>query len=271
MVKHILRAVRSGDLSIAEAARLLDQGYLPGGKHAKFDLPRASRTGLPEVLLGEGKSLEHFEELLVELRRSGAGVIISRLTRPQLRSLQRHRLGGWDLEVHVGPRLALLHRDSIERSLAGRRAALISAGTADAHVAEEVRLVLEALGAEVVTSHDVGVAGIHRLLRELPRLAAARPSVYIVCAGREGALATVVAGLVDRPVIGVPTSQGYGRGGAGEGALTSMLQSCAPLAVVNIDGGVPAALVATQILRLAGRASGAPHRRKRPPRSATSR
>ncbi|MCI4367855.1 MAG: AIR carboxylase family protein, partial [Thermoplasmata archaeon] len=95
---------------------------------------------------------------------------------------------------------------------------------------------------------DVGVAGLHRLTRALRRLERAKPAVYLVFAGREGALPTIVAGLVRAPVVGVPTSVGYGRGGKGEAALTAMLQSCAPIAVVNIDAAVPAALFALQLL-----------------------
>lgn len=266
-----MRAVRRGDLGIAEAARLLEQGYLTGGPHARFDLPRQARTGLPEIVLGEGKSLEHLEELLGELRRAGAGVLISRLTPAQSRALERLRRDGWRLEVHPSARLAILNSREIERVLKGRRVALLTAGTADARVADEARLVLEALGAEVTTAFDVGVAGLHRLMLALPRVASRDPEVYVVCAGREGALATVVAGLVDRPVIGVPTSNGYGRGGAGEGALTAMLQSCAPIAVVNIDGGVPAALVAAQFLRRRAEASRAGIGRRKARRAGTRR
>ncbi|MDE1819880.1 MAG: nickel pincer cofactor biosynthesis protein LarB [Euryarchaeota archaeon] len=250
MVEQLLRAFERGELSLAEAARLLRAGHLPGGPHARFDVQRTSRTGLPEVLLGEGKALPHFEELLRELHRTRAGVLLSRLTPGQMRVLSRRRQEGWDLDLRPQAAAATLHPREVERPLSGRRAALLTAGTADARVAEEVRWVLEALGGTVACAFDVGVAGLHRLSRALPSLRRRRPGVYVVCAGREGALATVVAGLVDRPVIAVPTSQGYGRGGRGEGALTAMLQSCAPMAVVNIDAGVPAALLAAQILRL---------------------
>lgn len=115
-------------------------------------------------------------------------------------------------------------------------------------IAEEARAVLNELGIRTVTAYDVGVAGLHRLLRAVRKLERHRPRCYLVFAGREGALATVVAGLVRAPVVGVPVSVGYGRGGAGEGALSSMLQSCAPLAVVNIDAAVPAALFAAHLL-----------------------
>jgi len=124
--------------------------------------------------------------------------------------------------------------------------AVVTAGTSDVPLAEEARAILLELGIRVVRQYDVGVAGLHRLLAAIHRLERARPEVYLVFAGREGALSTVVAGLVPAPVVGVPTSVGYGRGGRGEAALNAMLQSCAPLAVVNIDAAVPAALFVAQ-------------------------
>lgn len=134
--------------------------------------------------------------------------------------------------------------DSIDRG----PVAILAAGTSDVPVAEEARHVLRSVGVQVLTAFDVGVAGLHRLERALHSLERKGPRVYLVFAGREGALPTVVAGLVPAPVVGIPVSTGYGRGGRGEGALTAMLQSCAPIAVVNIDGGVPAALFTLQLL-----------------------
>ncbi|MGQ0535770.1 MAG: nickel pincer cofactor biosynthesis protein LarB, partial [Methanobacteriota archaeon] len=130
--------------------------------------------------------------------------------------------------------------------------AILAAGTSDLPVAEEARIVAEALGCEVVTRYDVGVAGLHRLLSAVERLRGA--DVYVAVAGREGALAPVVAGLVDKPVIGLPVSTGYGKGGAGEAALLSMLQSCAPLVTVNIDAGFVAGACAAQIARMVAEA-----------------
>jgi NCAIR mutase (PurE)-related protein len=126
------------------------------------------------------------------------------------------------------------------------RVGILTAGTSDVPFAEEARVVLEELGIEVTVAYDIGVAGLHRLLRALRSVERRRPELYLVFAGREGALPTVVAGLVHAPVIGVPTSIGYGRGGRGEAALNAMLQSCAPLGVMNIDAAVPAALFAAQ-------------------------
>ncbi|MGI0052994.1 MAG: nickel pincer cofactor biosynthesis protein LarB [Thermoplasmata archaeon] len=234
------------------------------GEFVRFDLDRGRRTGVPEIVLAEGKRPEELLALLRGLRARGCGAIVSRLGPVHRRALERAR----------APRLPLTFRaDGTVAVLAGPLGAapgrgpiaILTAGTSDGRVAEEAAAVLEALGVEVLRAHDVGVAGLHRLLRVLRRLAPERPRAYLVCAGREGALPTVVAGLVRAPVIGIPTSNGYGRGGKGTAALGAMLQSCAPLAVVNIDGGVPAALFAAQLLAAA---EPEPARRPRPRRGA---
>ena len=201
------------------------------------------------MVLGEGKSLPALENLVRELVRLEYPAIVSRLTEAQMKALGRLGAPAERLTLRREARMALIAPPRFSKTLVGRTAAILAAGTADIPVAEEAREFLEALGAHVAAEYDVGVAGLHRLFLALRRVAPTRPQVYLVFAGREGALATVVAGLVNRPVIGVPVSVGYGRGARGEAALNSMLQSCAPLAVVNIDGGIPAALVATQILR----------------------
>jgi NCAIR mutase (PurE)-related protein len=126
--------------------------------------------------------------------------------------------------------------------------AVITAGTSDIRVAEEAKIIAEEMGCEVRTAYDVGAAGIHRLFPALKPLLAAR--VFVVCAGREGTLPSVVAGLVDKPVIGVPVSVGYGYMGEGRAALASMLQSCSVLAVVNIDAGFVAGAFAARIARM---------------------
>ncbi|HJJ79101.1 MAG TPA: nickel pincer cofactor biosynthesis protein LarB, partial [Methanocorpusculum sp.] len=130
----------------------------------------------------------------------------------------------------------------------GGKVAILTAGTSDIRVAEEARAIAEEMGACVVTAYDVGVAGIHRLFPALEKVSGA--DVYVVCAGREGTLPSVVAGLVDRPVIGVPVSTGYGYMGQGQAALASMLQSCAVITVVNIDAGFTAGAFAARTAAL---------------------
>jgi NCAIR mutase (PurE)-related protein len=217
------------------------------GGIARYDAGRGRRTGAPEVVLAEGKSVEHLLTLLHGLSRRGHGVLISRPTAAQRRAMDLAARSGLPLRPLAMGRLYRLD-GPMGLAPGSGRVALLTAGTADIPVAEEAAGVLEAAGVEVLRGFDVGVAGIHRLHRLLRTVEARRPSVYLVFAGREGALPTVVAGLVRAPVVGIPTSVGYGRGGRGTAALEAMLQSCAPLAVVNIDAAVPAALFALQLL-----------------------
>jgi pyridinium-3,5-biscarboxylic acid mononucleotide synthase len=187
----------------------------------------------------------HLLGILEELARRGAGALVSRPTRPQLRAIRAAAGKGLRVRMLADGKVVRLAGPLGARYRPGT-VAVVTAGTSDVVLAEEARAILTELGIRVVTAYDVGVAGLHRLLRAVRRLEAHRPETYLVFAGREGALPTVLAGLVRAPVVGVPTSVGYGRGGGGEAALNAMLQSCAPLAVVNIDAAVPAALFAAQ-------------------------
>ena len=217
------------------------------GHFARLDVGRAARTGLPEVILAEGKTPDHLVAILRALARRGEGALVSRPTPAQRRRLREAARTGLPLSWSADDRVVRL---TGRLAPVGARSpvALVAAGTADVPIAEESRAILEPLGVRCVTAYDVGVAGLHRLLRALGRLERSRPGAYLVFAGREGALPTVVAGLVRAPVIGVPVSVGYGHGGQGKAALTALLQSCAPLAVVNIDAAVPAALLAARIV-----------------------
>ena len=217
------------------------------GSDFRYDAGRARRIGAPEVILGEGKSPAQLLRLLHALNAKGHGALVSRPTAPQRRQMAAAAKKGLPIRLLEGGRIGRLD-GPISAPVDRGPVALLAAGTSDAPIAEEARHVLEAVGVEVVSAYDVGVAGLHRLQRALRKLERRRPRVYLVFAGREGALPTVVAGLVPAPVVGVPVSTGYGRGGRGEAALGAMLQSCAPIAVVNIDGGVPAALFALQLL-----------------------
>ncbi|MGC2289167.1 MAG: nickel pincer cofactor biosynthesis protein LarB [Thermoplasmata archaeon] len=217
------------------------------GSDFRFDAGRSRRIGAPEVILGEGKTPTQLLRLLQALHQKGQGALISRPTAAQRSHLRAARRDGLPVKLLPGGRIARLEGPISDLTEKGP-VALLAAGTSDAPIAEEARQILESVGVDVVTAYDVGVAGLHRLQRALRTIERRGPQVYLVFAGREGALPTVVAGLVPAPVVGVPVSTGYGRGGRGEAALTAMLQSCAPIAVVNIDGGVPAALFALQLL-----------------------
>ena len=227
---------------------------------AKLDRDRARRVGVPEVVLGEGKTVAHLLAIVDALSSRGLGALVSRPTTDQLRALRdrgstvpatrRPRLLAGGRLVRIPGPLGPRYRSGL--------VAILTAGTSDVPLAEEAQALLHELGVRTVSQHDVGVAGLHRLLGAIHRLEARRPELYLVFAGREGALPTIVAGLVRAPVVGIPVSVGYGRGGRGEAALNAMLQSCAPLAIVNIDAAVPAALFAAQ--HFAERPSAVPHR-----------
>jgi len=215
------------------------------GGFARVDRERARRVGVPEIILGQGKTVDHLVGILRGLHTAGLGALVSRPTVAQLRAVRREAKSGLPLRELAGGRIVRLDGPLGARYRSGV-VGLVTAGTSDVPLAEEARAVLEELGVTTAVAYDVGVAGLHRLFRALRGLERLRPAIYLVFAGREGALPTVVAGLVHAPVVGVPTSVGYGRGGKGEAALSAMLQSCAPLAVVNIDAAVPAALFAAQ-------------------------
>jgi len=243
-LRRLLEQVARGELS-AEAAldecRALpfeDLGF------AKIDHHRPLRNGLPEVVFGEGKSAEQLVEIAVRLRDAGHGVLITRLAPDKAATVTE---AVPDLVYHPQARAAVVHRRAAEP--VGRGVVLIvAAGTSDLAVAEEAALTAEFLGNRVERVYDVGVAGIHRLFAHAEQLR--RASVLVVVAGMEGALPSVVGGLVDRPVIAVPTSVGYGASFGGLAALLAMLNSCAAgVTVVNIDNGFGAGVAASLINR----------------------
>lgn len=223
------------------------------GRYARLDRGRPHRIGLPEVILAEGKSTDHLLGILSALAERKSGALVSRPTDEQRRALVNARAKGLPTRELAGGRVVRLAGPLGVKPLAGT-VAILAAGTSDVALAEEARAILDELGVRIVRAYDVGVAGLHRLLHALRRVERHGPAVYLVFAGREGALPTVVSGLVRAPVVGVPTSVGYGRGSSGEAALLAMLQSCAPIAVVNIDAAVPAALFAAHhLVRSPGR------------------
>jgi len=217
---------------------------------ARIDTGRMNRCGVPEFVLAEGKSDGDLLVIAGEQLKNSGRSIISRIDRERAitvtSSLNRVPDFNWDYNEHA--RLLVIARDGFEPVHTGGRVAVLSAGTADMRVAEEARVVAEQMGCTVKVAYDVGVAGIHRLFPALKDLSDAH--VFVVVAGREGTLPSIVAGLVDQPVIGVPVSTGYGYMGAGEAALASMLQSCTMISVVNIDAGLVAGAQAARIANM---------------------
>ncbi len=211
---------------------------------ARLDLDRPRRRGMPEVVYGAGKTVAQMVAIVKALNAAGQNACVTRVAPEDGEALCRQLPGA---RYHATPRMLTL--DVVPLPPRGGRVAVVCAGTSDLPVAEEAALTAERLGARVTRIHDVGVAGLHRLLGQERRLKTAR--VLVVVAGMEGALPSVVAGLVDRPVIAVPTSVGYGVGTGGMAALLGMLTSCASgVTVVNIDNGFGAGVAAAMINRL---------------------
>ncbi|HIC85377.1 MAG TPA: nickel pincer cofactor biosynthesis protein LarB [Desulfobacterales bacterium] len=244
-LRQILEAVSKGELDLDEAlARLRSLPFESLG-FACIDHHRSLRKGLSEVVFGEGKSPEQIIAIMERITQQGDNVLVTRLSREKSRSiLERFPASTYHDEARV---LTLLIHP-VEQTGRGK-ILVISAGTSDIPVAQEAAVTAKFMGNKVETIFDVGVAGIHRLVAHAERLKEA--SVIIVVAGMEGALPSVVGGLVDSPIIAVPTSIGYGASFHGLAALLSMLNSCASgVVVVNIDNGFGAAYAATLINRI---------------------
>ncbi len=219
----------------------LKRQCLEVGSIAKLDVDREVSTGIPEVILARGKDAEDVYNLALHLLENKGHVIITKADEVHFEALE-----GIDAVKDFNRKagIALLKSKECEKTILGR-VAIFAAGTSDIPVAEEARIVAEELGCKAIAAYDIGVAGIHRVLPWITKVAEEDVDVVIVVAGMEGALASVVKSMVDVPVIGVPTSVGYGYGGGGTSALMSMLQSCSPgITVVNIDNGFGAAAAA---------------------------
>jgi NCAIR mutase (PurE)-related protein len=244
-IRDILRMYRNGEVSEDEAAGALEGlriEVIDG--MARIDTGRSVRCGMPEVVLAEGKEPETFVDIMLAQVKAAGRCVGTRVSPAHLDALRARLPPDVRMEHREAARGIIL---STEDRPVPRRGtiAILTAGTSDIPVAEEARMIAEEMGCEVRTAYDVGVAGIHRLFSALKDLIPA--DVFIVAAGREGTLPAIVAGLVDRPVIGVPVSTGYGYMGGGEAALASMLQACSVLAVVNIDAGFTAGAFAAQV------------------------
>jgi NCAIR mutase (PurE)-related protein len=220
---------------------------------AKLDIGREKRKGLPEVILAEGKLASDVAKISqVMLKRTGRA-IISRLNDSQVKAVRSIIGRESKVEYFSRSRMIVVKSKSYKPRRTGGRVGVLTAGTSDIPVAEEAEVIAREMGCETRSFYDVGVAGIHRLFEPLRDLLQWGSDVILVVAGREGALPTVVAGIADVPVIGVPTSRSYGFGEKGLAALAAMLQSCSlGMAVVNIDGGVGAGAVAALIANRVG-------------------
>jgi len=242
---ELLEGVKTGEVDVSSAVSELSRLPFDERPGARVDTHRALRQGIPEVVYGEGKSPSQILDAIDALKDAGQDVLVTRLGEEAAAHVLEAAPGGvFEAEARL-----LWYGRETPRMRGRGTVAVISAGSSDRPVAFEAARVAHYFGNEVDLVEDVGVAGLHRLLSVEDRLRSAR--VLIVVAGMEGALPTVVAGLVDKPVIAVPTSVGYGAAWSGLTALFGMLTSCASnVSVVNIDNGFGAAHVATLINRL---------------------
>ena len=244
-LRDLLMAVKSGQVGLESAAEQLKTASVADLGYAQVDLQRGERCGFPEVIYCEGKAPEWVEGVVHQLAQAGQDCLATRVSAEQA--------------DHLGRIFPQAKQDRVARTFwlpAGRGAArakhgrvfVLTAGTSDLPVAREAAVTAEAMGCDVALVADVGVAGIHRLLRHRERFAGA--DAIVVCAGMDGALPSVVGGLVDCPVVAVPTSVGYGAALGGIAPLLTMLNSCsANVAVVNIDSGFKGGYVAALIAR----------------------
>lgn len=244
-LEKLLLAVKNGDMDISRAVdQLRDLPFTDLG-YARVDNHRSLRKGFSEVVYCQGKSREQIKGIVQELTRNNENILLTRVSEEVYQVLEQM---GLPVIYHPLAHLAIIKQREIMKSQGV--ILVITAGTSDIPVAEEAALTAEVLGNTVERLYDVGVAGVHRLLAYREQIEKAR--VIIVAAGMEGALASLVGGLVDKPVIAVPTSIGYGASFGGLAALLAMLNSCASgIGVVNIDNGFGAGYLASTINQLA--------------------
>jgi len=242
-ILELLTRVKEGTLPVADAYESLKNMPFEDLQHTKIDYHRAVRKGLQEVVFGEGKSLKQILDIVASMRANDTDVLVTRVDRKVGRKiLEKFPEGTYNEDA----RCFFIKKDD---AIKGKGTVLvISAGTSDSKVAEEAYITSSFFGNRTERLYDVGVAGIHRLFGNFDLLKEAR--VIIVAAGMEGALPSVVAGMVGVPVIGVPTSVGYGASFGGLTAMLAMLNSCSTVSVFNIDNGFGAAYFATLINRL---------------------
>ncbi|MFH0957480.1 MAG: nickel pincer cofactor biosynthesis protein LarB [Pseudomonadota bacterium] len=242
---NILELVKNNELSVDKAAILFQELETEDIGFASIDHHRAIRLGFPEVIYGEGKTSEQIFEIFRKLSASNSTILMTRVDPPKAAYVMERAPSGMDYNS-LGR--TLLYSPKSIRCCGRGLVLIVAAGTSDLPVAEEAKITAIALGNQVKTLYDVGIAGIHRILGHIDLINSS--SVIIVVAGMEGALPSVVGGLTDRPVIAVPTSVGYGASFGGIAALLGMLNSCAPgVVVVNIDNGFGAAYAASIINR----------------------
>ncbi|MBT0158596.1 nickel pincer cofactor biosynthesis protein LarB [Candidatus Bathyarchaeota archaeon A05DMB-2] len=254
-LKEIFEKLLKSEITVAEAEKSVKLLAIDEVQNmTKIDTNRECRKGIPEIILAEGKTTADLVNISLRILSEKGRVIISRCDAKQLRALKKAAPKEAVLQVYDKAKMIVIKTKTFVIRSNGGKIGLLTAGTSDIPVAEEAKVLAEEMGCTVFAAYDVGVAGIHRVMQPLKEFIEKDVDVIIVVAGREGALSSVVAGMVDVPVIAVPTSNSYGFGEKGVSTLMAMLQSCSlGSAVVNIDGGVAAGAIATLIANRAAK------------------
>ncbi|MHA1726591.1 MAG: nickel pincer cofactor biosynthesis protein LarB [Promethearchaeota archaeon] len=254
-ITEILELLKNQKVSIEEAEKLIKANLIEEvGDLAKLDINRHVRTGIPEVIYAKNKEKNILINIVKSFIEKKQFAVISRYNEEQKQYLIENFSGKNDLEMEINDlaKIMVIKNKAFLFPEKNGIIGIITAGTSDIPIAEEAKIIAKIMGCKVLTSYDIGIAGIHRLFKPLGTMIKEGVHIIVACAGMEGTLPGLVSALVDVPVIGVPVSSGYGLGADGKGALITMLQSCSPgLLVVNIDNGfgagASAALIANKI------------------------
>ena len=248
-ISNILDSVKNGKLSVNEAKKQLSLYSIEEIENfAKIDLGREIRKGIPEVIFAERKEKSEVKKIIKNILKKKNSIVVSRIPKKNFQDICNYCEKN-DLKVSTGQNCTtiLVYKKQIKKT--NGKVGIITAGTSDIGIAEESRLMCESMSCNCITSYDVGIAGLHRIFPVLKEFVKSGVDAIIVVAGMEGALASVVSSTVNVPIIGVPTSIGYGYGEKGVAALAAMLQSCSlGLTVVNIDNGIGAGAAAAKIV-----------------------
>jgi len=247
-IEQIFQSLQDGKISPSKAKKLLSLYSIEKiGNIAQIDTGRRNRKGIPEVILAERKELPDLKKIIKKTLTKNNEVLISRIKQKDYtKILEFAKKNKYKIKNGKNTTALLIYKNKIKKL--GGKVGIIAAGTSDIGVGEEARLVCESMNCDCLSSYDVGIAGLHRIFPVMKQFIESEVDVIIVVAGMEGALASIVSSIADVPVIGVPTSIGYGYGEKGVAALASMLQSCSlGLTVVNIDNGVGAGAAAANI------------------------
>jgi len=247
-IEQIFQSLQDGKISPSKAKKLLSLYSIEKIDNiAQIDTGRRNRKGIPEVILAERKELPDLKKIIKKTLTKNNEVLISRIKQKDYtKILEFAKKNKYKIKNGKNTTALLIYKNKIKKL--GGKVGIIAAGTSDIGVGEEARLICESMNCDCLSSYDVGIAGLHRIFPVMKQFIESEVDVIIVVAGMEGALASIVSSIADIPVIGVPTSIGYGYGEKGVAALASMLQSCSlGLTVVNIDNGVGAGAAAANI------------------------